>query len=310
MNVRGAAMAPRARQAIPPTLLKQLGNLDLIARTAVDGVLHGAHLTNRPGFSQEFAEYRDYVPGDDLRFVDWNAYARTDRLYLKRFEGETNTRVLVILDISASMGAAPEDAGGTDPSKLLYGTWLSAALIHIAVRQHDAAGLLTFNDRVSDYLAPRSGRAQQRTLFHHLDALSAGGGSDWHSAFAHAARRLSKRGVVAAISDFYCDPLDFGRALTMLGVRGHDLVVFHLLDRRERRPAFGRNVTLRDAETGAVLEVDAGDVRTGYPRRLAAHEAALRRQAGAAGAHYVRLNADEPLDRALIGYLRFRARHP
>ena len=92
MNVRGAAMAPRARQAIPPTLLKQLGNLDLIARTAVDGVLHGAHRTDRPGFSQEFAEYRDYVPGDDLRFVDWNAYARTDRLYLKRFEGETNTR--------------------------------------------------------------------------------------------------------------------------------------------------------------------------------------------------------------------------
>ena len=115
MNGQTAARPPRPRRGIPPTLLKELGNLELVARTAVDGVLHGAHTTDRPGFSQEFAEYRDYVPGDDLRFVDWNAYARTDRLYLKRFEGETNTRLLVVLDISASMDAT-EDG---DPSKLV-----------------------------------------------------------------------------------------------------------------------------------------------------------------------------------------------
>lgn len=294
-----------AARPIPPALLKQLGRLELIARSAVDGVLHGAHATDRPGFSQEFAEYRDYVPGDDLRFVDWNAYARTDRLYLKRFEGETNTRLLVILDSSASMAAS--DA---DPSKLVYATWLAAALIHLAGRQHDAAGLVTFNDAVLDDFAPRSGQAQERRLLHCLDGLAATGGSDWSGAFAQVARRLGKRGIVAAISDYYCEPAAFGRALKMLGTRGHDLIVFHLLDGAERAPRFRRNVTVRDAETGAVLEVDANDLRTGYRRRLAAHESALRAGAGAAGAHYVRMNADEPLDRALIGYLRFRARHP
>ena len=250
--------------------------------------------------------YRDYVPGDDLRFVDWNAYARTDRLYLKRFEGETNTRLLVMLDVSASMDAT----GDNDPSKLVYGTWLAAALMHIALRQHDAAGLLTFNDRVQDHLSPRAGQAQQRALFHRLDALSASGGSDWASAFAHVARRLTKRGVVAAISDYYCEPAAFGRALTMLGARGHDLIVFHLLAGAERKPRFRRNVSLRDAETGSVIEVDINDLRHRYPHRLAEHESALRGHAGAVGAHYVRMTADEPLDRALLGYLRFRARHP
>ena len=174
MNGPASAGSPRPRRGIPPTLLKELGSLELVARTAVDGVLHGSHTTDRPGFSQ-FAEYRDYVPGDDLRFVDWNAYARTDRLYLKRFEGETNTRLLVVLDVSASMDAT----GGGQASKLVYGTWLGAALAHIAVRQHDAAGLLTFNDRVQDDIPPRAGRAQQRVLFHRLDALAAAGGSDW-----------------------------------------------------------------------------------------------------------------------------------
>ena len=307
MNGQTATGPTRPRRGIPPTLLKKLGNLELVARTAVDGVLHGSHTTDRPGFSQEFAEYRDYVPGDDLRFVDWNAYARTDRLYLKRFEGETNTRLLVMLDVSASMDATDD---GDDPSKLVYGTWLAAALMHIALRQHDAAGLLTFNNRVRDHLSPRAGQAQQRALFHRLDALSASGGSDWASAFAHVARRLTKRGVVAAISDFYCEPAAFGRALTMLGARGHDLIVFHILDGSERKPRFGRNVSLRDAETGSVIEVDVNDLRHRYPRRLAEHESALRGQAGAVGAHYVHMTADEPLDRALTRYLRFRARHP
>ena len=297
--------AAATRRAIPPALLSQLGSLDLIARTAVDGVLHGAHAADRPGFSQEFAEYRDYVPGDDLRFVDWNAYARTDRLYLKRFEGETNTRLTVILDASASM-----DAGGAEPSKLVFATWLAAALIHIAGRQHDAAGLVTFNDHVLDDFAARSGVPQQRRLLHCLEGLNAAGGSDWNGAFAQVARRLGKRGIVAAVSDFYCEPAAFGRALKVLGTRGHDLIVFHLLDGAERAPGFRRNVTVRDAETSALLEVDVNDLRTGYRRRLAAHEAALRAEAGAARAHYVRMNADEPLDRALIGYLRFRARHP
>ena len=298
---------------IPPAVLARLGSLDLVARSVVDGVLHGAHTTDRPGFSQEFAEYRDYVPGDDPRFVDWNAYARTDRPLLKLFEGETNTRLLVLLDASASMDAFGVRGTGT-PTKLRYAAYLGAALAYIAARQHDAVGLLVFDEHLRTYLPPQPGRGNLQAVYHRLDELTPQGGSDWREAFTQASSRCPKRGVIAAISDFYCDPVDFGRSLRILGSRGHDLIVFHLLDASERTPrsrrAFAGQVTLRDVETGRVIEVDADDLRTRYPQRLADHEQALRREAGTVGADYVRLNADEPLDRALAGYLRFRARRP
>ena len=297
-------------EAVPPAVLAGLGNLELVAKAAVEGLLHGAHRSTRPGFSQEFAEYRDYAPGDDLRYVDWNAYARTDRLFLKRFEGETNTRLLVLVDVSASMDVG--DAAVNAPSKLRYAGWLAAALAYLAHRAHDAAGLLTFADDVREFLPPAGGGTQQQALFHRLAAMTAAGGSDWEDAFAFAAQRVTKRGILAAISDFYCPPAVFGRALRTLGVRGHDVMVFHLRDPGERAPRLraGRNTTLRDAESGAVLEVDAAEMRSGYPRRLEAHADALRREAAAAGADYVRMDTDAPLAAALAGYLRFRARRP
>ena len=317
------ATADNARRSpsrmIPPAVLAELGSLDLVARAIVDGVLHGAHYTDRPGFSQEFAEYRDYVPGDDPRFVDWNAYARTDRPLLKLFEGETNTRLLVLLDGSASMDAFGTRGTGA-PTKLRYAAYLAAALALIAARQHDAVGLLVFDEQPRAYVPPRPGNGNLQAIYHHLDDVKPEGGSDWLEAFTQAASRMAKRGIIGAISDFYCDPADFGRSLRILGSRGHDLVVFHVLDEAERAPrfrrvprsrrAFGGHATLRDVETGDVIEVDANDLRARYPQRLAAHEQALRREAGAVGADYVRLNADEPLDRALAGYLRFRARRP
>ena len=303
----------RATRMIPPAVLAELGSLELVARSVVDGVLHGAHYTDRPGFSQEFAEYRDYVPGDDPRFVDWNAYARIDRPLLKLFEGETNTRLLVLLDGSASMGAFGPRRSDT-PTKLRYAAYLCAALALVAARQHDAVGLLVFDQHPRTYVPPRPGRAHLQAIYHRLDELAPAGGSDWREAFTQAASRFAKRGVIAAISDFYCDPADFGRSLRILGSRGHDLIVFHLLDEVERMPrsrrALSGNATLRDVETGNVIEVDANDLRRGYPQRLAAHERALRREAGAVGADYVRLNADQPLDRALTRYLRFRTRRP
>lgn len=315
--------------AVPPAVLAGLGNLELVAKAAVEGLLHGAHRSTRPGFSQEFAEYRDYAPGDDLRFVDWNAYARTDRLFLKRFEGETNTRLLVLVDVSASMDVGAASGLGlstrtefaqqtpTRPPrravpKLRYAGWLAAALVYLAGRAHDAAGLLTFADDVREFLPPASGGIQQQALFHRLAAMTAAGGSDWQSAFGFAARRVAKRGILAAISDFYCPPAAFGRALRTLGARGHDVLAFHLRDPAERKPRLrtGRNTTLRDAESGAVMEVDAAEMRSGYPRRLQAHADALRREAAAAGADYVCMDTDAPLAPALAWYLRFRARRP
>lgn len=289
---------------ISPEVLARLADLELVARTVVDGVLNGLHRSARFGFSQEFAEYRDYVPGDDPRFVDWNAYARTGRPFVKRFEGETNTRVMVLLDVSASM------AFGAGVSKLAYARWLAAALAWLGRRQHDAVGLLAFHDRVEAFHPPSARARDLDRIFHTLDTLRAASGTDWSAAFAHLQARVAKRAIVAVVSDFYCPPEELGQALRMLGARGHDVFLVHVLDPAERNPAVRRGAALRDAETDVVMEVDAQELRSAYPGRLAAHERALRREAAAAGADYVRVDTDQPLDRALFDYLHFRSRHP
>ena len=290
---------------IPPAVLGALGSLELIARAVVDGVVNGLHRSDVFGFSQEFAEYRDYVPGDDPRFVDWNAYARTGRPYLKRFEGETNTRLMLMLDVSASMGF-----GAAGVTKLDYARWVAAALAWLGRRQHAAVGLLAFHDSVAAFRPPSSRAASVAGVLHALEELRAESGTDWPAAFAHLSGRVERRGIVAVLSDFYCPPAVLGHALRGLGARGHDVLLVHVLDAAERAPAVGRGAGLRDAETGLVMEVDGQELRADYPGRLAAHEQALRREAAGAGADYVRMDTDRPLDRGLLDYLRFRARHP
>ncbi|MYE81149.1 MAG: DUF58 domain-containing protein [Gammaproteobacteria bacterium] len=288
---------------ITPEILAGLGNLELVARAVVDGMLNGLHRSDVFGFSQEFAEYRDYVPGDDPRFVDWNAYARTGRPYVKRFEGETNTRLMLMLDVSASMGF-----GARDVSKLDYSRWLAAALAWLAHRQHDAVGLFAFHDTVAAFQPPSARGVARERLFHTLDGLRAASGTDWPAALRHLGARVPRRGVLAVFSDFYCAPDVLGQALRGLCVRGHDVFLVHVLDPAEREPDLGRGAALRDAETAEVMEVDGQELRSGYPERLADHERGLRRAAASAGADYVRVDTDQPLDRALFEYLRFRAR--
>ncbi len=305
MNAPAGARTPT--RLIPPEILAGLGNLELVARAVVDGMLNGLHRTDVFGFSQEFAEYRDYVPGDDPRFVDWNAYARTGRPYVKRFEGETNTRLMLMLDVSASMGFGG-GLGGRKASKLDYSRWLAAALAWLAHRQHDAVGLLAFHDTVAAFQPPSGRGVAGERLFHTLDGLRAGSGTDWPAALRHLGARVSRRGILAVLSDFYCAPDVLGQALRGLCVRGHDVFLLHVLDPAERRPDVGRGAALRDAETAEVMEVDGQELRSGYPERLAEHERGLRRAAASAGADYVRVDTDQPLDRALFEYLRFRAR--
>ena len=198
-------------------------------------MLNGLHRSATFGFSQEFAEYRDYVPGDDPRFVDWNAYARTGRPFVKRFEGETNTRVMVLLDVSASM------AFGVGVTKLAYARWLAAALAWLGRRQHDAVGLLAFHDRVEAFHPP-SARARDvdSDLPYARYAYAPRPVPDWSAAFAHLQARVAKRAIVAVVSDFYCPPEELGKALRMLGARGHDVFLVHVLDPGERNPAVGR----------------------------------------------------------------------
>jgi uncharacterized protein (DUF58 family) len=296
-----------AARLIPPTTLASLANLELLARTVVEGTLIGLHRSPRLGFSQEFAEYRGYVPGDDPRFIDWNVLARSDRMCVKRYFGDTNARLAVLLDASASMGIEP--AAGAVP-KLDYARYLAAALIHLAARQHDAVGLTVFSSQVTTHHPPSARVRAAAALYHQLESVTAAGRTGWPEAFLHIDRRLGKRALVAMISDFYGDPAQLAEGWRTLQARGHDLLVLQVLDPAERQPQARSGTTLEDVETGQVLEVSAADLQQGYPRRLAAHQAALKEAALAAGGHYVALHTEEPLDRSLAAYLRFRERHP
>jgi uncharacterized protein (DUF58 family) len=286
---------------LPPSTLASLSNLELVARTAVEGFLTGLHRSPHYGFSQEFKEYRAYVEGDDPRFVDWNVYARTERTYIRRFEGETNTRLMILLDASASMGY-----GSHAVTKLQYAKYLAAALAYLAARQHDPVGLIVFDEKVRTYRPATSREGSLTGMIHAIDAVAPGGTTDLAGCFRNLGEHLKRRGLVAVISDLYCDPAAMSKAVQPLAYHGHDLMLFQLLDPQEMRPGWRENVVLEDVETGQTLNVSPEYLATEYRQRLDAHLNALRSGAANVGAHQMLITTDEPLDHALRRYLVFR----
>ena len=311
-NTPGRSSHVRQR-LIDPRVLAQLDNLELLARTTVEGALIGLHRSPSFGFSQEFAEYREYMPGDDLRYIDWNVYARSDRMVVKRFFGDTNCQLMVLLDSSGSMEPNTTKAGARSErsvSKIDYARFLAAALVYLASRQHDAVGLLTFNDRIHGYHPPTARAAGVRSLYHELDKVRASGGSNWQLPLTHVQGQLKKKGLLVVISDFYTDPEELGPALRGLAARGHDLLLVHVLSPEERQLNLQQSATLKDAETGRVMEVTREEIRDEYPKRLEQHLSALKTLTLGMGGHYLQVDTDQPLDQTLAGYLHFRARHP
>lgn len=290
-----------ASRLLPPETLAGLANLELVARVAVEGFLNGLHRSPHYGFSQEFKEYRAYVEGDDPRFVDWNVYARTERTYVRRFEGETNTRLMLLLDASASMGY-----GSTGITKLQYAKFLAAALAWLAARQHDPVGLIVFDEAVRHY-RPSTGRAGSlQGLIHAIDAVTPGRGTNLEACFRSLGEHVRRRGLIAVISDLYCDPQAMSRAVLPLAYHGHDVILFQLLDPLEMQPAWRESVVLEDVETRRRLHVSPEYLEGEYRRRLTAHLDGLRSAASNVGAHQLLITTDEPLDRALRRYLMFR----
>jgi uncharacterized protein (DUF58 family) len=288
---------------LSPATLASLSNLELVARTAVEGFLTGLHRSPRFGFSQEFREYRAYVEGDDPRFVDWNVYARTDRTYIRRFEGETNTRLMILLDASASMGY-----GSHSVTKLQYAKFIAAALAYVAARQHDPVGLIVFDEQTRQYRPATSRPGALQGLIHTIDAVTAGGITDLDKSFQSFREHLSRRGLVAVISDLYCDPAAMTRAVQPLAARGHDIMIFQLLDPHELKPQWRDAVVLEDVETKQTLNISPDYLQTTYQERLESHLASLRAVAASVGANHALLPTDQPLDDALRRYLLFRQR--
>jgi uncharacterized protein (DUF58 family) len=293
--------ATPAMSLLRPEVLASLSSLELVARSAVEGFFQGLHRSPRFGFSQEFAEYKAYAEGDDPRFIDWNVFARTERTYIKRFLGETNTRLMIVLDTSASMGY------GTGPvTKLRYAKFLAASLAYMALQQHDPTGLIAFDSKVRSYRPPSSRTGTLSAILHSLDALDAGSATDLHESFRQVREHCQRRGLVAVISDLYCDPEALTRAVQPLAWGGHDIMIFQILDRSELTPHWDESILLEDMESGQQIEVSPEYLRTTYRERFEAHLARVRDVAARHRADHALLVTDEPLDSGLRKYLTFR----
>ena len=286
---------------IDPALLAGISHLDLVAKTVVDGFVAGLHRSPDFGFSQEFAEYRAYTPGDDLRHVDWNVFARTERAYLKRYRGETNSQLTMMLDASASMGYSSHGI-----SKLDYGRFLAVSLAYLANQQRDAAGVILFDDEVRNYVKPSTRQGQFMRVAHAIEKAELGKRTDFAKPFIHFQNFLHRRGIVVVISDFYERPEVVIQTVAPLRFRGNDLVLFHVLDPQEIRPKLKEPVLLVDMETQDALEVSPEYAREEYSPKIDAHIAELKKHAQASNMDYCLLQTDRPLDDALREYFLVR----
>ncbi len=292
-------MAVAPASFLDPALLAKLSDLALLARTVVDGFMHGQHRSIRKGSSLDFAEHRSYQPGDDLRRIDWRVYGRTDRFYIKEYDADTNASVLFALDTSASM-----DFGSGPVTKYAYGRMLAASLAWLSQAQGDRVGLATFTQDLQEVIPP-SVRHLQRML-HTLASTKPGGSSQLVKSIEKIGLLSSRAGILVLVTDCYERPELIGRAVDALRMAGNDVIVFHLVDPAERDLPGDDDTTFEDAETGKLLPLKPGDMRKKYQALVSDHLSALQSRLIAAGADYVRIMTDEPLDRALHAYLDAR----
>jgi uncharacterized protein (DUF58 family) len=287
---------------LQPAVLATIGSLELLARTVVDGFVAGLHRSTEFGFSQEFAEYRAYTIGEDPRHVDWNLFARTDRMYLKRYRGETNSQVTILLDASNSMRFTSHGV-----SKMDYARFASAAILYLALHhQRDAAGLVVFDDVVREAVRPSTRHGQLHRLLSALERAEPKARTSYEQPLEQAQELLRRRGVVMVFSDFFEDPERIVQAIEPLRYHGSEVTLFHVLDPREIKPELKGSSILEDLETGQTMEVIPDYARNDYRRKMQAHLEAVEARTRASGMDYRLLVTDQPLDAALRAYLSLR----
>jgi uncharacterized protein (DUF58 family) len=289
---------------LDPELLARVGSLELLARAVVEGFMSGLHRSPFTGFSTEFTEYRQYNPGDDLRYLDWRLLARTDRYFIKKYRADTNTQCHLLVDTSASMNYAH----ASQITKLQYAQFLAASLAYLLNRQQDAVGLVGFADKIHTHVPARNRTGHMRTIFGNLSMLEARGETHLAESLHQLAEILTRRGIVVIISDFYDQAERLQEAFQHLRFKGHDLVAFHVLDQNELDFDFSDPVLLlEDAETQEQMPVIPDVVIGGYRERMKQHIADMRCCAATNHVDYEMLTTKQPLDFALFSFLSRRA---
>lgn len=296
----GPDRAPGAR-FIDPAVLARIDNLDLVARTVVDGFISGLHRSAFLGLSIDFAEHRAYMPGDDIRRIDWRLYGRTDRFYVKEYEADTNANFSAILDVSRSM-----DYGSRGITKLDYGRFLAASLTYLSSRQRDRVGLITFDADIVDMVPPSAKHLE--TVLHTLDRLTPGRRSEFAQPLLKVAEALNRRSILVLISDLYEDPEVLLDGINRLRFRGNDMIVFHVMDPAELTLPMDDATSFQDLETGEQMPVVPEQLREQYQQQVRAHLDTLASRFGEHQIDYAFFDTSQPLDHALFAYLSNRER--
>ena len=291
---------PGAR-LLDPTVLARIGNLELVARRVVEGFITGLHHSPHFGLSVDFAEHRAYMPGDDIRRIDWRVYARTDRHYIKQFEADTNTDFTVVLDTSASMGF-----GSRGITKFDYARFLAACLIYFSSKQRDRVGLALFGNEQVSRIPP--GIKHGDLILHALDTATTSGGGALLPPLRKLSEHLRRRSIVAIISDFYEDAASVAEAVRHLRQKGNEVIVFHVLDTAELAFPYEDAMTILDLETGDKLPVVPETLKDDYKDMMSAHVEDIGKRMIEHGFDYMLLDTGKPLDHALFHYLSTRER--
>jgi uncharacterized protein (DUF58 family) len=295
-------LATTAEQYLKPEVIRQVSRLDLRAKFIVEGFISGLHASPFHGFSVEFSEHRKYTPGDNIADIDWNVYAKTDRFYTKRFQAETNLTGYLVMDLSGSMGYTYRQ----ELTKFEYAISLAAALGYLMIHQQDPVGLVAFDQKVSQSLAPKSKRSQLGNILSLLAKLKPAGETEIAKSLHQFAGMLRHKSLVMLFSDLLADPDPVYKAFHRLRHSGHDVIVFHILDEAEALFPFSGMLDLEDNETNEHLQVDADAIKADYLDSVNSFRASYRKECQNARIDYVPLHTGMPFDKALMSYLHSR----
>lgn len=295
----------RGYQYVEPEAVAKLGRFNLIAKSVVEGFVVGLHRSPYHGFSVEFSDHREYVPGDNLRDLDWIAYGRTDRFFIKRYEEETNLRAYLLLDTSASMGYKLREEG---LSKFQYSCYLAASLAYLMVRQQDSVGLITFDEKINHFIPPHSTTSHLNLLLRTLEEAGPGKKTRVSDTFHKLAENIKRRGLIIILSDLFDDQREVMRGLSHFRQKKHEVIVFHILDKAEKDFPFDRLSEFIDMETKERLQVDPRYVREQYVREVREFVDSYRRDCFQNDVDFVEADTSVPYEMMLAAYLGRRAR--
>jgi len=289
---------------LQPGVVAQLSNMELRARLVVEGFITGLHKSPYHGFSVEFTEHRQYMPGDEIKHVDWKAYGKTDRYYIKQFEEETNLKSYLILDGSKSMDYASDG----QLRKIEYASYIAAALSYLMVEQRDAVGLTIYDEQVRVSLPPRATKSYLKQILKELDILKPGNTTGTAQSLHAVAERIKRRGLVIVLSDLFDDPKRVMTALKHFRHKGNEVIVMQVLDPMERSFAFGTDAVFRDMETGEELMTQPWHIQKAYRDSFSTFLETYKRECRENAIDYVLLDTTTPFDKALFEYLNKRKR--